>query len=86
MARIDRRVSPNQAALWTVYELISIQARRVMTVASTYGRNRDGVVVKFGRSLLAATARAGRRVVRRVHALVALTSTKRPWTCPAVVP
>jgi hypothetical protein len=28
MARIDRRVSPNQTALWTIYELVSIQAAR----------------------------------------------------------
>jgi hypothetical protein len=29
VARIDRRVSPNQTALWTVYEMVAIQAVRV---------------------------------------------------------
>jgi hypothetical protein len=29
MARIDRRVSLNQAALWTIYELVDAQAVRV---------------------------------------------------------
>jgi hypothetical protein len=28
--RIDRRVSPNQAALWTVYELVDAQAARIL--------------------------------------------------------
>jgi hypothetical protein len=28
MARIDRRISPNQITLWTVYELINGQASR----------------------------------------------------------
>jgi hypothetical protein len=86
MARIDRRVSPNQTALWTIYELISIQARRVVAAASTDDQNHDGIVVRFLSSLLAAAARAGLRVVRRVRALAALTSTKRRGTRPVAVP
>jgi hypothetical protein len=31
MARIDRRVSPNQITLWTVYELTNGQARRLLS-------------------------------------------------------
>jgi hypothetical protein len=27
--RVDRRVSPNQTALWTVYELVDAQAARL---------------------------------------------------------
>jgi hypothetical protein len=34
MARIDRRTSPNQTALWTVYELVSIQAHRIVASSS----------------------------------------------------
>lgn len=46
MARIDRRVSPNQAALWTVYELIAIQAARVVgRPASSVGQQLNPITV-----------------------------------------
>ena len=35
MARIDRRTSPNQVALWTVYELVDNQAIRRPPHAAT---------------------------------------------------
>jgi hypothetical protein len=41
MARIDRRVSPNQTALWTIYELRNGAGQRAAAVrlACYYGRS-----------------------------------------------
>jgi len=41
MARIDRRVSPNQTALWTIYELCNDAGQRAAAVrlACYYGRS-----------------------------------------------
>jgi len=62
MARIDRRVSPNQTALWTVYELISIQARRVATLVTVMAKKRHRPLITVPRRL--------RQVVRRMIARV----------------
>lgn len=59
--RIDRRVSPNQTALWTVYELVDAQTARLKP-RGVPRRSRFRLVV-LGRRLVRAAARmwAGRR-------------------------
>jgi hypothetical protein len=64
MARIDRRVSPNQIALWTVYELIDGQAPRLL------GRPRTALPTRFWIAVLP-------RELRTVAARAILTA--RSW-------
>ena len=58
MARIDRRVSPNQITLWTVYELINGQARRLSAKPRTAPPTRRFWTAVLLRELRAAAARA----------------------------
>lgn len=72
MARIDRRVSPNQTALWTVYELVAIQAARVTRRARHMVKplSRDG----RHRWSVARIARAALRRLRMVF------TRRRGWS------
>jgi hypothetical protein len=65
MARIDRRVSPNQIPLWTVYELINSQASRLLATPRTAPAAR-----RFWTAVLP-------RDLRKVMARVILTA--RSW-------
>lgn len=69
MARIDRRVSPNQTALWTVYELVAIQsarlARRVRSTVTE--RNRDSRPKGVVRWLVGFVVRTLREAMGRGH-------------------
>ena len=55
MARIDRRVSPNQAAFWTAYELVDIQASGVRAPAMLSSPDRRGLINRINRSLALTT-------------------------------
>jgi hypothetical protein len=82
MARVDRRVSPNQLALWTVHELRDMWARRVL-VSRNAGRPRGhGPVRRAGRRMLDEAA----RVVGRAVNLVRVLAGQSLGFCPVTVP
>jgi hypothetical protein len=49
--RIDRRVSPNQTALWTVYELVNVQAARVPVAARSVPNQSRSWMADLGQKL-----------------------------------
>jgi hypothetical protein len=58
VARIDRRVSPNQITLWTVYELINGQASRLPARSRTAPSTRRFWITVLLRELRRVAARA----------------------------
>lgn len=84
MARIDRRVSPNQTALWTVYELVTMQARRV-AVSSTcqYRSSRwmrlgEAIVTMVG-AVMAKLGQMSRYTAPRLATRTTLTMSRSSW-------
>jgi hypothetical protein len=67
-------------------ELISVQVRRVAVAAATEGRKWGGLAVRLGRRLLAVAVRVSRQVGHWAHHMEAVSSTKRPKSCPVTVP
>ena len=68
MARIDRRVSPNQLSLWTVAELMTGRSKPSVGPTITAWTARHGRLARIavvGRVLAAATVRVVRRVIGR---------------------
>ena len=64
MARIDRRTSPNQVALWTRYELIDMQAGRSVKRVEPirHGRREVRMYVRLA-TMMSRAVQAGRRLI-----------------------
>jgi hypothetical protein len=62
--RVDRRVSPNQTTLWTVYELVDSQAKRTQPRSHRARRLPRQWVLDAGQTLINAVGPAGETIGR----------------------
>jgi hypothetical protein len=84
MARIDRRVSPNQITLWTVYELINGQAPRLLARPRTAPPTRRFWTTVLPRELRTMTARI--ILMARSWVRTVTTAQRGMGLCIAVTP